>query len=204
MLPFPKPLILCKLQCQILSCAAFNYQLQQRHSSNSHNHCHTRCAKKDHVEKFLTVCMTNLWKESLLVIQNASRAPDRNLNNLRYGMPFAQKVKLSPDQSHWRWIDQLQKVNNNTPPADLRRNATRRHGHYGVTLWHWPTLGWCDDECISMTSYTWVTHLKKWFISGPPCSRNITYPWAPVAYIDVLQWHVSNDKWHKMIVNSAQ
>ena len=146
MLLFPKPLILCKLQCQILLCAAFITSCSS--SSNSHNHCHTRCAKKDHFEKFLTVCMTNLWKESLLVIRNASRAPDRKLNNLRYGMPFAQKVKLCPGQSHWRWIDQIQKVNNNTPPADLLRNATRWHGHYGVTLWHWPTLGWDDDDAF--------------------------------------------------------
>ena len=44
-----------------------------------------------------------------------------------------QSWKRRPGRPNNRWIDQLRRDNNNTPPADLWRRSTTR-GHSGVTL----------------------------------------------------------------------
>ena len=44
-----------------------------------------------------------------------------------------QSWKRRPGRPNNRWIDQLRRDNNNTPPAELWRRSTTR-GHSGVTL----------------------------------------------------------------------
>ena len=52
-----------------------------------------------------------------------------------------QSWKRCPGRPNNRWIDQLCRVNNNTPRADLWRRSTTR-GHMGVTLRSSTTMRW--------------------------------------------------------------
>ena len=52
-----------------------------------------------------------------------------------------QSWKRRPGLPNNRWVDQLRRDNNNTPPADLWRRSTTR-GHLGVTLRSSTTTRW--------------------------------------------------------------
>ena len=56
-----------------------------------------------------------------------------------------QSWKRRPGRPNNRWIDQLRRDNNNTPPADLWRRSTTR-GHTGVTLRSSTTTRVDDDD----------------------------------------------------------
>jgi len=54
--------------------------------------------------------------------------------DLTLGRLPSREWKRPPGRPRCRWINQTRRDNDNTPPADLWRNAVRR-GHHGVTLW---------------------------------------------------------------------
>jgi len=53
--------------------------------------------------------------------------------DLTLGRLPSRKWKRPPGRPRYRWIDQIRRDNDNTPPADLWRTAVRR-GHRGATL----------------------------------------------------------------------
>jgi len=73
--------------------------------------------------------------------------------NLTLGHLPDQSWKRRPGRPNNRWIDQLCKDNNNTPPADLLRRSTTR-GHTGVMLRSSTTTRWRRRRLLTLQYLT--------------------------------------------------
>ena len=70
-----------------------------------------------------------------------------------------QSWKRRPGRPNNRWIDQLRRDSNNTPPADLWRRSTTR-GHSGVTLRSSMTTRWRRRRRITTNKGHWLMSTK--------------------------------------------